>query len=318
MAKSRTYRCEDRKCAQTCVCANLRRTQSHLPWEIPALMWNQQQSHLPGYKPGLQIILLTMTVILDLKEQRGRNFKTSSPSIQVKQDYRKNRQVCNLEQKLLWPMHQEWQSQWRTELPGTAMSECPSENPITPKKKQDLCIISCQCSLHPLPARPSEKPLAISSRLKCILYSRHDKKLSWVLMQPEVLPIKGALEFSIRFTGRLWANTTDCLSAGRWTSPWVVLTFNVLVSNAPNAPALRFQSRTPLTNYSCKIPASIKELWVQIHIIKETLRSPKAKRKTNWGTKQSKVYLTSLKLYVYFCQDWKKKKSWRLHCSNPN
>lgn len=42
-----------------------------------------------------------MTVILDLKEQRGRNFKTSSPSIQVKQDYWKNRQVCNLEQKLL-------------------------------------------------------------------------------------------------------------------------------------------------------------------------------------------------------------------------
>lgn len=43
-----------------------------------------------------------MTVILDLKEQRGRSFKTSSPSIQVKQDYRKNRQVCNLEQKLLF------------------------------------------------------------------------------------------------------------------------------------------------------------------------------------------------------------------------
>lgn len=42
-----------------------------------------------------------MTVILDLKEQRGRSFKTSSPSIQVKQDYQKNRQVCNLEQKLL-------------------------------------------------------------------------------------------------------------------------------------------------------------------------------------------------------------------------
>lgn len=101
MAKSRTYCCEDRKCAQTWVCANLRQTQSHLPWEIPALMWKQQQSHLPGYKPGLQIILLTMTVILDLKEQRGRNFKTSSPSIQVKQDYWKNRQVCNLEQKLL-------------------------------------------------------------------------------------------------------------------------------------------------------------------------------------------------------------------------
>lgn len=141
MAKSRTYRCEDRKCAQTWVCANLRRTQSHLPWEIPALMWNQQQSHLPGYKPGLQIILLTMTVILDLEEQRGRNFKTSSPSIQVKQDYRKNRQVCNLEQKLLWPMHQEWQSQWRTELPGTAMSECPSENPITPKRSK-TCALS--------------------------------------------------------------------------------------------------------------------------------------------------------------------------------
>lgn len=101
MAKSRTYCCEDRKCAQTWVCTNLRRTQSHLPWEIPAWMWNHRQSHPPGYKPGLQIVLLTMTVILDLKEQRGRSFKTSSPSIQVKQDYRKNRQVCNLEQKLL-------------------------------------------------------------------------------------------------------------------------------------------------------------------------------------------------------------------------
>ena len=101
MAKSRTYRCEDRKRAQTWVCANLWRTQSHLPWEIPASMGKRQQSHLPGYKPGLQIILLTMTVILDLKEQHGRSFKTSSPSIQVKQDYRKNRQVRNLEQKLL-------------------------------------------------------------------------------------------------------------------------------------------------------------------------------------------------------------------------
>lgn len=190
MAKSRTYRCEDRKCAQTWVCADTQQTQSHLPWEIAALMWKQQQSHLPSYKPGLQIILLTMTVILDLKEQRGRIFKTSSPSIQVKQDYQRNRQVCNLEQKLLLtdaPMHQEWQSQWRTELPCTVMSECLSENPVTPKKKQALCITSCQCSLHPLPARQSEKPLAISSKLKCILYSRHDKKLSWVLMQPEVL-----------------------------------------------------------------------------------------------------------------------------------
>jgi len=52
------------------------------------------------------------------------------------------------------------------------------------------------------------------------------------------------------------------------------------VSNAPAAPALRFPSRTPLTDYSCKIPASTKELWDQIHIIKETLRSPKAKTKT--------------------------------------
>lgn len=64
---------------------------------------------------------------------------------------------------------------------------------------------------------------------------------------------------------------------------------------------------TPLTQYSCQTPTSIKDLWAQIHIIKETLRSPKAKRKTYWGTK-SQVYLTSLKSHVYFCQDWKKNK----------
>lgn len=79
MAKSRTYRFEDRKHVQTWVCAHLRQTQSHLPWEIPALMWKQQQSHLPGYKPGLQIVLLTMTVILDLKEQRGRRLRQAPP-----------------------------------------------------------------------------------------------------------------------------------------------------------------------------------------------------------------------------------------------
>lgn len=37
---------------------------------------------------------------------------------------------------------------------------------------------------------------------------------------------------------------------------------------------------TPLTQYSCQTPTSIKDLWAQIHIIKETLHSPKAKRKT--------------------------------------
>lgn len=58
-------------------------------------------SDLPGSKAGVRVVLLTMTVILDLREQRGRSFKTSSPFIQVKQDYGKSRQVCSLEEKLL-------------------------------------------------------------------------------------------------------------------------------------------------------------------------------------------------------------------------
>ena len=140
---------------------------------------NQQQSHLPGYTPGLRILLLTTTVILDLKEQRGRNFKTGSPSIQVKQDYWKNRQVCNLEQKLLL-----------TDAPGATEPAqnrttrhrhvpAPGREPSNPQKEaKDLCIISCQHSLRPRPARPPEKPLAVSRRSKCILYSRRDKKLS--------------------------------------------------------------------------------------------------------------------------------------------
>lgn len=121
-------------------------------------------------------------------------------------------------------------------------------------------------------------------------------------------PIKGALEFSIRFTGQLWATTTDFLSAGRWTSPWVVLTFNTLVSRAPNVPVLRFQWRAPLTNYSYKkYPLPLKNCgFNQIHIIKETLCSPKAKKKKKKTEEQNKMYLTSLKLYVYFCQHWKK------------
>lgn len=100
--------------------------------------------------------------------------------------------------------------------------------------------------------------------------------------------MKGALELSIRFPGE----TDLVLGHGRTRA---VRTFNSFESTTPNAPALRLQSKAPLTNYPCKMPASIKELWVEIHIIKETSCSPKAKKKKSLlrnKTKQSVPYFT--------------------------
>lgn len=147
MAKSRTYRCEGRRCAQSWVCAHPWQTQSHLPREIPALMWKQQQSHLPGYKPGLQVILLTMTVILDLKEQCGRSLRQAPPPFKwnriIGRKKKIGRYATIATEAAFWLMHSE-RSQWRTELPGTKVSECPSENPITPRRSK-TCSILHQC-----------------------------------------------------------------------------------------------------------------------------------------------------------------------------
>lgn len=158
----------------------------HLPREIPALMWKQQQSHLPGYNPGLQVILLTMTVILDLKEQCGRSLRWAPPPFKWNRiiGKKKNRQVCNYSNRsCFWLMHSE-RSQWRTELPGTKVSQCPSENPITPKRSKTWS--SCTTSFIFCLQDHLKNPSPFLTDRNASYIAGMTKKL-WILMQPEVL-----------------------------------------------------------------------------------------------------------------------------------
>lgn len=141
MAKSRTYRCEGRRCAQSWVCAHPWQTQSHLPREIPALMWKQQQSHLPGYKPGLQVILLTMTVILDLKEQCGRSLRQAPPPFKWNRIIgrkKKNRQVCNYSNRSCFLTDAFRAIPVKNRTARHEGVRVPIREPNNPQKKQDV------------------------------------------------------------------------------------------------------------------------------------------------------------------------------------
>lgn len=107
---------------------------------------------------------------------------------------------------------------------------------------------------------------------------REELPAIWVLHeQQDTRPgIPG--QFGVRQRGSFTPKGTSPLPdpAGSWGLPGLCHS-STDQNQTFHTPALIQPS---LTQYSCQTPTSIKDLWAQIHIIKETLRSPKAKRKT--------------------------------------